>query len=127
MDITFINTPGKPQLIKNRVCGITQADAALVVLDAVSGVSAGVKRILSELRDLGTAQNVAPLTKLGISDLTFVINKLDLVRQDNSGVDQQQSTYLRILSDLKRVMKNRWRDSMIPIPVSGKYLGIYCP
>lgn len=55
MDITFINTPGKPQLIKNRVCGITQADAALVVLDAVSGVSVGVKKILSELKNLGMA------------------------------------------------------------------------
>jgi translation elongation factor EF-1alpha len=34
--ISFINTPGKPKLIKNRICGVMQADSVLLVLDATT-------------------------------------------------------------------------------------------
>lgn len=32
--ISFINTPGKPNLIKNRICGAMQSDSVLLVVDA---------------------------------------------------------------------------------------------
>jgi translation elongation factor EF-Tu-like GTPase len=32
--ISFLNTPGKDNLIKNRLCGIVQCDYVLFVIDA---------------------------------------------------------------------------------------------
>ncbi|MEI6246325.1 MAG: GTP-binding protein, partial [Acidobacteriota bacterium] len=66
-EILFIDAPGHREFIKNMVTGASQADAALLVIDAVDGVSDQTRR------------HALLLTILGISDLVVVINKIDTV------------------------------------------------
>lgn len=66
-EILFIDAPGHREFIKNMVTGASQADAALLVIDAVDGVSDQTRR------------HALLLTILGISDLVVVINKIDTI------------------------------------------------
>lgn len=68
-EILFIDAPGHREFIKNMVTGAAQADAALLVIDAVDGVSDQTRR------------HALLLTILGISRLIVVINKIDRIAE----------------------------------------------
>lgn len=107
--LTFIDTPGKPSLVKNRVCGISQADAALVVVDVDAGVSPS---LLSSLRSL---------KYLGISSILFAVNKLDKVQEEDvSSTQNQFSRFEHLASELRQKVKG-FGDLTI-LPVSGIFL-----
>jgi bifunctional enzyme CysN/CysC len=66
-EILFIDAPGHREFIKNMVTGAAQADAAILVIDAVDGVSDQTKR------------HALLLTILGVRQVVVVINKMDAV------------------------------------------------
>ena len=68
-EILFIDAPGHREFIKNMVTGAAQADAALLVIDAVDGVSDQTRR------------HALLLTILGITRLIVVINKIDRIAE----------------------------------------------
>jgi small GTP-binding protein len=63
----FIDVPGHRQLIKNMLCGSSYADIAVIVIDVSKTIEDGTKRHLHILKFLG------------IEDIIFVLNKMDLV------------------------------------------------
>ncbi len=66
-DYTIIDAPGHKQFLKNMITGSTQAEAALLLVDAVEG-----------LREQ-THRHAFMLGLLGIRQIIVVINKMDLV------------------------------------------------
>ncbi|MFH1729967.1 MAG: selenocysteine-specific translation elongation factor [Pseudomonadota bacterium] len=69
-DISFIDLPGHEKLIKNMVAGINGIDFALLVIAADDGVMPQTKEHLDILK------------LLGVKDIIFVLNKIDLVDED---------------------------------------------
>jgi bifunctional enzyme CysN/CysC len=66
-DIVLIDAPGHSEFLRNMITGASQADAALLIIDAVEGV-----------RDQ-TRRHAYLLHLLGISQVAVVINKMDRV------------------------------------------------
>jgi sulfate adenylyltransferase subunit 1 (EFTu-like GTPase family) len=66
-DYTIIDAPGHKQFLKNMITGSTQAEAALLIIDAQEG-----------LREQ-THRHAYILSLLGVKQIMVVINKLDLV------------------------------------------------
>lgn len=66
-DVLFIDAPGHREFIRNMVTGASQAEGALLVIDAVDGVSDQTRR------------HALLLTILGITRLIVVVNKIDLL------------------------------------------------
>ena len=75
-DYVIIDAPGHKQFLKNMITGSTQAEAALLLVDAVEG-----------LREQ-THRHAYMLSLLGIKQLMVVINKMDLVDYDQSRFDE---------------------------------------
>ena len=66
-DYTIIDAPGHKQFLKNMITGATQAEAAVLLIDALEG-----------LREQ-THRHAFMLSLLGIKQVMVVINKMDLV------------------------------------------------
>jgi bifunctional enzyme CysN/CysC len=66
-EVLFIDAPGHREFIKNMITGAARADAALLVIEAVDGVSDQTRR------------HALLLTILGVSHVIVIVNKLDLV------------------------------------------------
>ncbi len=65
--VTIVDCPGHRDFVKNMITGASQADAAVLVIDAKDGIMPQTKEHLFLARTLG------------ISQLIVVINKMDLV------------------------------------------------
>lgn len=103
-DYTIIDAPGHKQFLKNMITGSTQAEAALLLVDAEEG-----------LREQ-THRHAYLLSLLGIRQVMVVINKLDLV-----SYSQQRFT------ELKGQITSRLQEFGIEvapqmvIPISARY------
>ncbi|HUV63795.1 MAG TPA: GTP-binding protein [Sedimentisphaerales bacterium] len=75
-DYTIIDAPGHKQFLKNMITGSTQAEAALLLVDALEG-----------LREQ-THRHAFMLSLLGIRQVIVVINKMDLVDYSQEHFDQ---------------------------------------
>lgn len=75
-DYTIIDAPGHKQFLKNMITGSTQAEAALLLVDAVEG-----------LREQ-THRHAFMLGLLGIRQIIVVINKMDLVGYSRDHFEQ---------------------------------------
>jgi len=60
----FIDTPGHVEFIKNMLSGLTQAEAALVIIDVNEGLKEQTKRFISILKMLGITQVLAVFNKM---------------------------------------------------------------
>ena len=69
-DIVLIDAPGHAEFLRNMVTGAAQADAALLIVDAVDGMREQTRRH-SRLLQL-----------LGVRQLVVVVNKMDRVDYD---------------------------------------------
>lgn len=69
-DIVLIDAPGHAEFLRNMITGAAQADAAILIIDAVEGV-----------RDQ-TRRHAYLLHLLGVRQIAVVINKIDRMRYD---------------------------------------------
>jgi len=75
-DYTIIDAPGHKQFLKNMITGSTQAEAAILLIDAQEG-----------LREQ-THRHAYILSLLGIKQIMVLLNKMDLVAYSQQRFDQ---------------------------------------
>jgi len=85
-DLVLIDAPGHTEFLRNMVTGASEADAALVVVDADAGVSEQTRRhaLLLEL--------------IGVRSAVIAINKMDLVRFSQARFAQLRDELAALLS-----------------------------
>jgi elongation factor 1-alpha len=102
---TIIDAPGHRDFVKNMITGTSQADAALLVVDAVNGVQAQTKEHIFLTRTLGVKQ------------LFVAINKMDMVNFD-------QKKYEAVKTDVGNLLKLvGFKPDDIPFIPCSAYLG----
>lgn len=82
----IIDAPGHKEFLKNMMSGAAQADAAILVVDAIDGIREQTKR------------HAYLLALLGIKNVVVVLNKMDGVNYDESrflDVEKQVCDYLQ--------------------------------
>ncbi|XP_076170695.1 translation elongation factor EF-1alpha (GTPase) HBS1 isoform X1 [Ptiloglossa arizonensis] len=106
--ITLLDAPGHKDFIPNMITGATQADVALLVVDATRGeFETGF--------DSGgqTREHALLLRSLGISQLAVVVNKLDTV-------DWSENRFNEIVDKLSVFLKQAgFKDNVTFVPCSG--------
>ena len=91
--ITIIDAPGHRDFVKNMITGASQADAAILVVDAKDGIMPQ------------TREHAALCFTLGIGQMIVVINKMDLV-------DYKEEDYEELKNDLVKLLKTMgYRDA----------------
>lgn len=101
---TFIiaDTPGHEQYTRNMATGASQADAAVILVDARKGV-------LSQTR-----RHTFICHLMGIRHIVLAVNKIDLV-------DYSHDIYQRIGDDYRRITDTMDFATVVPIPVSARF------
>ncbi len=95
----LIDAPGHEELLKNMFSGITQADAAILVIDINEGLKPQTRR------------QTFLLKMIGFKDLIVVMNKMDLV-------DYSEAKFNRINLELAEFLKTLGLTAASTVPVS---------
>ncbi len=93
------DTPGHEQYTRNMVTGASTADAAVILIDARSGVSAQTRR------------HSFICSLLGIKNIVLAVNKMDLVNYD-------REIFWEITNDFKSYQSNLDFQTVSSIPLS---------
>ena len=94
------DTPGHEQYTRNMVTGASTADLAIILIDARKGV-------LTQTRRHSYLANL-----IGIKKLVLAVNKMDLVKYD-------QSIFNTIVADYRQFASSLGIAAFLPIPISG--------
>eukprot|EP00521_Asterionellopsis_glacialis_P007272 CAMPEP_0195282208 /NCGR_PEP_ID=MMETSP0707-20130614/1185_1 /TAXON_ID=33640 /ORGANISM="Asterionellopsis glacialis, Strain CCMP134" /LENGTH=436 /DNA_ID=CAMNT_0040341161 /DNA_START=105 /DNA_END=1415 /DNA_ORIENTATION=- len=108
---TIIDAPGHRDFIKNMITGTSQADVALLVIDASQrGFEAGISK------DGQTREHALLAYTLGVKQMIVAINKMD-----DSSVKYDQGRFLEVKEEVAAYLKKvGYKPMKIPfIPVSG--------
>jgi sulfate adenylyltransferase large subunit len=97
----IIDAPGHVEFVKNMVTGASQAEAALLIVDANEGVQEQTKR------------HAYVLSMLGLKQVIVVLNKMDVI-----GYDEKR--YDRVKSDIITFLKKINIGPSYIIPISAK-------
>lgn len=100
-DYVIIDAPGHVEFLKNMISGASQAEAAVLIVDAQEGVKEQTKR------------HAYILGMLGLSQVIVVINKMDLV-------DFDQKRFETVKNDLMEFLSNIKIKPSFVIPISAK-------
>ncbi len=95
----IIDAPGHVEFVKNMITGASQADSAVLIVDAQEGVQQQTKR------------HAYILSLFGIKNLIIVINKMDKV-------DYSQTVYDDVVRDMRALLDQLDLFSQYYIPVS---------
>ena len=87
-DIVIIDAPGHKEFLKNMITGASQADAALVMIDAKEGIREQSKR------------HGYLLHLLGVRQIAVLVNKMDMVGYDQKVFDAIETEYRAYLKTL---------------------------
>jgi elongation factor 1-alpha len=108
---TIIDAPGHRDFIKNMITGTSQADVALLVVDAsVGGFEAGISK------DGQTREHALLAYTLGVKQMIVVVNKMD-----DKSINYGESRFKEIKSEVAVYLKKvGYKPMKIPfVPVSG--------
>ncbi len=116
----LIDAPGHRDFVSNAIRGAVMADACLMLISVEKGdLKSGLKRSTADNPYQGQTREHAILgTVLGINQVKFIINKMDLV-------DYQETAYLETVEIVKRLLKDirsPWLRQLTDtsfIPISG--------
>ena len=98
---TIVDCPGHRDFVKNMITGTSQADAAVLVVDAKDGIMAQTK------------EHVFLARTLGVSQLIIAINKMDRVNYEQGRFDELKKDVMNLLKTV-----GYKEDSVVFIPVS---------
>lgn len=98
-EFRIIDAPGHVEFVKNMITGASQADSAVLIVDANEGVQQQTKR------------HAYILSLLGIKNLIVVINKMDKV-------DYSQTVYDKVVCDMRALLDQLDLSSQYFVPVS---------
>lgn len=87
-DYVIIDAPGHVEFLKNMITGASQAEAAILIVDAEEGIKEQTKR------------HAYILSMLGLKQVIAVINKMDLVDNDREHFDMVKKDLLDFLGNL---------------------------
>lgn len=85
-DVVIIDAPGHKEFLKNMITGASQADAALLLIDAHEGIREQSKR------------HGYLLHLLGVRQIAVVVNKMDMVGYEEAkfrAIEQEYRAYLK--------------------------------
>lgn len=97
----IIDAPGHVEFVKNMITGASQADAAVLIIAAPEGVEEQTKR------------HAYILHLLGLKQVIVVINKMDLVEQD-------QERFIQVKNELQDFLSALEIKPLYYIPISAK-------
>ncbi|MDI6888313.1 MAG: translation elongation factor EF-1 subunit alpha [Methanocellales archaeon] len=83
---TIVDCPGHRDFVKNMITGASQADAAVLVVDAKEGVMPQTK------------EHIFLARTLGVNQLIVVLNKMDVVNYD-------EGRYKQVKADVEKLLK----------------------
>ena len=101
-DIVLIDAPGHPEFLRNMITGASQADAALLIVDAVEGVREQTRR------------HGYLLQLLGVHQIAVVINKMDRI-------DYDAARYEEIKKELSDHLGSLGLTPAAIIPISARH------
>ncbi len=87
-DYVIIDAPGHVEFVKNMISGASQAEAAILIVDAEEGVKEQTKR------------HAYILGMLGLSQVIVVINKMDLVEYNQKRFEDVKKELIEFLSNI---------------------------
>lgn len=97
----ILDSPGHEEYTRNMAVGASQADLAILLIDATKGVL------------LQTKRHLRICLMMGIKDYVIAVNKMDLINYD-------ETIYRNIVKDIKRIFRNQKYNTLKIIPVSAK-------
>ena len=100
-DVVIIDAPGHKEFLKNMITGASQADAALVLIDAKEGIREQSKR------------HGYLLHLLGVRQIAVLVNKMDMVGYD-------QKIFQQIERDYREYLKGIGVEPTCFIPISAR-------
>ena len=101
-DYVVIDAPGHKELTRNMITGASQADAAILVLDAAEGVQEQTRR------------HAYFLSLLGIQQVTVLVNKMDLV-------GCEQARFDALSGEMRSLLKAGGTEAMFFVPGSARH------
>lgn len=100
-EYTIIDAPGHVEFVKNMITGASQAEAAILMVDADEGVQEQTRR------------HAYILNMLGLKQVLVVMNKMDIV-------EYKQERYDEVVKELKEFLGNLNINPSYIIPISAK-------
>jgi len=100
-DYVIIDAPGHKEFIKNMITGASQAQAALLIVDAAEGVREQTRR------------HAYLLGMLGLGQITVLVNKMDKVAYAQARFDQ-------VVAELTAFLAALGLSAMHVVPISAK-------
>ena len=101
---TIVDCPGHRDFVKNMITGTSQADAAVLVVDAKDGIMEQTK------------EHVALAKTLGVDQLIVAINKMDRVNYDQKRFEELRAELLKMLKAFGYKEEN-----LVFVPTSAYY------
>jgi len=98
---TIVDCPGHRDFVKNMITGTSQADAAVLVVDAKDGIMAQTK------------EHVFLSRTLGVTQLIIAINKMDRVNYEQKSYEELKKELLELLG-----VVGYKKDVLVFVPVS---------
>ncbi|NEU96205.1 adenylyl-sulfate kinase [Bradyrhizobium uaiense] len=100
-DTVIIDAPGHREFLKNMISGAANADAGLLVVDALEGVKEQTRR------------HAYLLKLLGINQVVVAINKIDLV-------DNLEAKFRELEADVRAYLKGFGIEPTAVVPISAR-------
>lgn len=100
----LIDTPGHVEFIRNMVTGASQAEAAILLVDATSGIQDQ------------TRLHAYLICLLGIKNIIIALNKIDLIDKKKTQIISEE-----LKTKLSKIMADVGATNFCIIPVSAKY------